>query len=339
MNYSFTLPPNLIAKYPVKPRDASKLMCIDKSTGAIQEHIFYELSNMLQEGDVLIFNNTKVEARRVKLYKIQDPSIIFDVLFLENNKTAYWLFLTKKKKNIKMDDILVSVKNPKIKFKAHEKDNTLYLIEPFSLTDKDFLEIGEMPIPPYFERQATQDDILDYQSIFAKISGSIAAPTASLHFTKNLIETILKKNITIHFVNLKIGYGTFAPLRHENYIQNSLHEEQYEITEDVANFLKSKQYNRLIAVGTTTLRVLETVWNITNGQYNSHLQGKTNIFLRPPYKIKSIDGLITNFHLPDSSLLLLTSCILENTYLQTAYQQAIANSYRFYSYGDAMLIL
>ena len=339
MSFTFELPDDYIAKFPVKPRDTSKLMVLDKNNGNIQHHNFYNLINFLQEGDALIFNNVKVEPRRVTLYLKDKPNQIFEFLFIERSLPKKWKVLVRKQKKIKDGDILIATKNEKYTFKVFKTDEIFFLEETTNLNENDFIAIGEMPIPPYFNRKATQEDMIDYQSIFATQPGAIAAPTASLHFTDNIFKQLKSKNITTHFITLYVGYGTFAPLTKENFSQNKLHEEKYNISESVAKFLQEKKYKRLICVGTTTLRVLETVYNKTNGQYNNHLSGTTDIFLYPPYKIKSIDGLITNFHLSQSSLLLLTACMLPEKYLEHAYQQAMQNKYRFYSYGDAMLIL
>jgi len=199
-----------------------------------------------------------------------------------------------------------------------------------------------MPIPPYLHREEEAIDRSAYQNPHAEQlsekSGSVAAPTASLHFTKKVLDSLREKQIQLEYLNLQIGYGTFAPLREENIIQKQLHAEKYELPENLAEILAGRQYNRLYAIGTTTLRVLETVHRHTSGRYDSLLAGKTNIFLHPPDVIESVDGMITNFHLPGSSLLMLVSCLLGRDKLLNTYGHAIDNRYRFFSYGDAMLI-
>jgi len=346
--FSFHLPEDLIAKHPVYPADACRLMRLNKEEKSISNNIFYELADLLKPGDLLIANDTGVEARRIFLRRDNDgkreegariEAVFLEKVSHEENENR-WKVLIKKRKRLKNGEILQAEKNHNVKFEViKDTDEKLYLKEPFEMKSNDFDKLGQMPIPPYMRREEDENDKRDYQNYFKKNYGSAAAPTAALHFTDNLVKNLNKKQIQIDYLTLHIGYGTFAPLKQENFQTGSLHEEYYHIPETLAKKLAAKQYNRIIAVGTTTLRALEHAHKITEGRYDDNLTGQTNIFIHPPEKIKSVDGLITNFHLPSSSLLLLTACIAEPDFLMKAYDKAIKENYRFYSYGDAMLIL
>ncbi|MDH5716054.1 MAG: tRNA preQ1(34) S-adenosylmethionine ribosyltransferase-isomerase QueA [Spirochaetia bacterium] len=338
-NLNFNLPEELIAKYPVEPPENCKLMYINKKNHKIDNLYFFDLQSILKEGDLIIANNTKVESRRIFLRRKQGGRI--ETVFLERMKDLnLWKVLIKKRKKLNNNEILVSEIDPKIEFIVHKKTTgELYIEEPFDLTETIFETLGQMPIPPYMKREEEKIDKKYYQNYFSKISGSSAAPTAALHFSDNLVQKLNKKNINIEFVTLHIGYGTFAPLKEENFTTKSLHKEYYHMSDKLAHILAQKNYNRLISLGTSSLRVLETIYQKTNGRYDNDLTGETTLFLYPPDKIKSVNGLITNFHLPASSLLLLTACFIKPELLRKCYDYAINQRYRFYSYGDAMIIL
>ncbi len=353
MKIDYVLPPKSIAYFPVKPRDHSKLLVLDRSNQKLKDHYFYELPEILHQEDILIFNNTRVEARRVFLRKEGKPTQ-YECLFLDKKEPSdhIWRVLIRGLKKIKDGDILSTVKHPNIKFRVYRKNiqndiqcgvdplqaRYAFLEEPFSLKESDFMNIGEMPIPPYIKRKFSKSDQEDYQSVFATESGSSAAPTASLHFTEDILNRLKQRGIEFYFTTLHVGYGTFAPLREENFRLHKLHEEEYSLPVETAKRIQKKDYRRLIAVGTTTLRVLETIYRRSKKKFDTHLIGKTDIFLHPPDKINSVDALITNFHLPNSSLLLLVACMVKEKFLLEAYSYAISKEYRFFSYGDAMFI-
>jgi len=343
-DYYFELPENLIAQTPAQPVDSCKLLYLDRGKKKIDDYQFYSLPELLEPGDLLLFNNSRVEARRV-FFQRQSETYSggrFEALFLERDSqnSSLWSVLIKKRKKLKHLEYLVAEKNSSLCFQVlKNNDGTTFLKEPIPLTPEIFDEIGQMPVPPYFNREEVEEDRKNYQNPFGEIGGSVAAPTASLHFTNKIIEKLRNRSIDIEFATLHVGYGTFAPLNLENFQRGVLHEEYYSVEEHVAKKIASKEYNRLIAVGTTTLRILETIYRKSGGLYNSHLNGKTDIFIKPPDQIYSVDGLITNFHLPGSSLLMLASAMGGKELVLNAYNHAIHQGYSFYSYGDAMLIL
>lgn len=336
--FSFELPDKLIAQEPLHPPESCRLLYIQKDKLIWQDRYFYELPQILQEGDLLVVNDSKVEARRVFLHQAKMQRR-FESIFLEQ-QNAVWKVLLKKSKRLKEGDILYSEKDNNIRFTLVKKvPGFVYLHPSCHITEKIFEYIGQMPIPPYLRRKEKASDRQDYQSVFSRQSGSAAAPTASLHFSHNLLNELKNKCISIETLTLHVGYGTFAPLKEENFLQKKLHAETYSLPATLAERLRRKDYNRLLAVGTTSLRVLESVYQKTNGKFDHSLQGDTDIFLYPPYSPVSVDGLITNFHLPSSSLFLLTACMLPLQFLLQSYTYAMQQKYRFYSYGDAMLIL
>lgn len=341
---------------------------LEKTTSSVESsishHIFNELPSLLLPGDLLVVNDTGVEARRIFLKRRpkgrgnKQEGARIEAVFLnpvdesdrsraaialkeEHTGLQLWHALIKKRKRLEDGEILESEVDPEVTFVVHKKpDGRTWLQETQALTPELFSRIGQMPIPPYLKREERPEDRAQYQNPFAARPGSAAAPTAALHFTPGLREALKKRGVDIATVTLHVGYGTFAPLSEENFKTKKLHPEFYDIPEETARRLRDKNYNRLIAVGTTTLRALESAHRQSNGAWEgSSLTGETDLFLYPPEKIKSVDGLITNFHLPGSSLLMLAACLTGKDELLSAYREAIAQKYRFYSYGDAMLVL
>lgn len=348
--YYFDLPSKLIARYPTEKRDQSRLMVIRYQTGEIIDSWFYKLPEFLKENDLLIGNHTYVALKRVFLKRKSGAKI--ETIFLERDteSSSKWKVLLKKARKLNNYEILFSEKNPKFQFQIHIENDEFFLefIAPSNFSkEKNFFDIiGEVPIPPYLEREEERIDRERYQSIYAKQlefsddSYSSAAPTASFHFSEEVFKALGRKNIQFDSIRLNIGYGTFAPLREENFQNKHLHEETYSIFPNTVKKLKdTKNSNRIIAVGTTTLRAIESVHRKTQGRFDGFLTGNTDIFLHPPDNILSVDGLITNFHLPSSSLMLLVACMVPKDLLLKAYQHAMDNKYRFFSYGDAMLII
>lgn len=343
-SYSFDLPKHLIAKEPVHPADSCRLLYIDKNKTLVHSQ-FHLLTEFLQPNDLLVVNNTKVEARRVFLKKINltnkgqaTEGARLETIFLQEHNQV-WQVLMRGSRKVLVGQKLTSEIDSQVTFKVvDKKDGMVFLESSTTVDDSLFSRIGQMPIPPYLNREQQEEDKKNYQSIFSVESGSVAAPTASLHFTSAMLKKLEEKSIQIAALTLHVGYGTFSPVQEKHFIEKKLHQEFYSLPNDLAKILSTKKYGRLIAVGTTTLRVLETIFQKTQGRFNQHLTGATDLFLFPPYKIQSIDGLITNFHLPSSSLLMLTSCLLDRKKLLSVYQKAMEQGYRFYSYGDAMFI-
>lgn len=339
-DYYFDLPEEFIAKYPIIPRDHAKLMVLNGTE--ITHDYFYNLDQYLPENSILIFNDTKVSFRRVYLWNSK-LNTQFEVVFLEQKDKNLWKCLIRRGRKIKKNDILL-ISNYRFKLE-HRDQNFFYLScwmnETPALINIDESEIffesyGQPPIPPYLKRKSEDLDKEYYQTVFAKKSGSVAAPTASLHFTNELINK-LKKKFKIVYINLQIGYGTFSPLTEHELKKNELHEEIYEIPEDTSLILNAnKNSHVLIAVGTTTLRALED--NYLKHNYFKSGKFSTKIFIKPPQKIYSSDYLITNFHLPASSLFMLVCAFGGTKNLKHAYEVAKNNQYRFFSYGDGMII-
>lgn len=335
--FNYNLPEELIAQTPLKNRAESKLMVLNKETGEIEHRHFYEIIDYLNEGDVLVINDTKVIPSRIYGNKI-DTNAKIEVLLLKELENDIWETLVRPAKRVKIGtkisfgegkiiaECIESADEGLRKFKMHYEGIFLEILD----------EIGNMPLPPYIHESL--EDQNRYQTVYAKYAGSAAAPTAGLHFTKELLEKIKAKKVEILNVTLHVGLGTFRPVNTENVEEHHMHSEAYQITEDVAKRLNlAKEENRrIIAVGTTSTRTLEA--NYTKYGKFTPTKEDTAIFLYPPYRIKAIDGLITNFHLPKSTLIMLVSCLTTKEHILNAYKVAIENKYRFFSFGDAMFI-
>lgn len=336
--YYFELDESLIAKYPISPRDHSNLMIVKKEQ--IIHEKFFNIVDYLPKNSILVFNKTKVSNRRVYLFRKNNKK--FEVLFLENEKNL-WKTLIRNGKKLKLKEVLFL---DHYSFILEKKEEGFYYLscwfnsEP-ALTEKEegekfFQKYGSIPIPPYLKRNSEKIDQVLYQTVFAEKTGSVASPTASLHFTEKLFLEIQKK-FQVLFLNLQIGYGTFAPLQKKNFDNQELHQEFYEIPKKTAEILNFNfQKVPIVAVGTTTLRALED--NYRKFQKFEAGYFSTKIFLKPPDIIQTADYLITNFHLPASSLFLLVCAFSGTELIKKSYQIAIEKKYRFYSYGDAMLL-
>lgn len=335
--FNYHLPEELIAQTPLKKRDASRLLVLDKKTGELEHKIFSDILDYLEEGDTLVLNDTKVLPARL-IGEKEETKAIIEVLLLKNIEKDIWECLAKPARRIKVGTI-VSFGNGKLKARCtKEKEEGLREFE--FLYEGIFLEIleelGTMPLPPYIHEKL--EDQSRYQTVYAKEIGSAAAPTAGLHFTKELLEKIKQKKVNIAYITLHVGLGTFRPVSVEKIEEHEMHSEYYEMSKEVAELLiKTKQNKKkIIAVGTTTTRTLETIMS----KYNcfQECSGWTNIFIYPGYKFKAIDSLITNFHLPKSTLVMLVSAFAGKKHILNAYEEAVKEKYRFFSFGDAMLI-
>ncbi|MBK8394761.1 MAG: tRNA preQ1(34) S-adenosylmethionine ribosyltransferase-isomerase QueA [Leptospiraceae bacterium] len=339
--FDFHLPDELIARYPAKNRDESRLLVLNKQTKSIVfENVFKNIENFLLPNDILVYNQTRVSKRRVFLQNKSGRE--FECIFLEkildlgNEK---WKVLIKNVRKLKLGETLFT-KDENIYFTLNRNEvGDIFLYPSIPISEDVFEKIGTIPIPPYLKRKAEESDKERYQTIFASTPGSVAAPTAGLHFTEELKFNLQKKGITFTEVELCIGYGTFSPLTVEQIQEKKLHEEEFYIPETTLNLLnEAKGKRRIIAIGTTSLRTLESSYDRATGKYVK-TSGITNIFIQPGDSVDSIEGLITNFHLPESSLLLLVAAFAGTEFILEAYHKAIENKMRFYSYGDAMLIL
>ena len=335
--YNYDLPEKFIAQVPLKNRSDSKLLLLDKESGYIKEEVFKNIVNYLNEGDVLVLNDTKVIPARIIGEKV-DTKAVIELLLLKDVEGDIWECLARPGKRLHVGTI-ITFGDGLLKAEVIEKlDEGIVHVK--LIYDGILMEIldklGTMPLPPYIHEKLS--DQSRYQTVYAKNLGSAAAPTAGLHFTKELLEEIKNKGIEILYVTLHVGIGTFRPVEVTDITKHNMHSEYYIMTKDVADKLnKAKAEGRNIyAVGTTSTRVLETVAS-KYGEFKE-CSGDTNIFIYPGYTFKAIDGLITNFHLPKSTLLMLVSALSKKEYILNAYEYAKMNNFRFFSFGDAMFI-
>jgi len=335
-DYDYMLDEKYIAQTPIKNRSESKLMILDKTTGKIEHKKFYNIKNYFKKGDVLVLNNTKVLPARLFGTKKETGAHI-ELLLLKNIINDEWECLAKPAKRLQIGTEIVF--NDELKAIVKEKKDEGIVIVEFYYQGI-FLEIieklGLMPLPPYIHESLKEQD--RYQTVYAKTIGSAAAPTAGLHFTKELLKELEDIGVIICYVTLHVGLGTFRPVEVENINNHKMHSEYYEINKEVADILNEAKRNKnnIYAVGTTSTRVLETVINKYDEFKECH--GNTDIFIYPGYEFKAINGLITNFHLPKSTLLMLVSALSSREFILNAYEEAKLNNYRFFSFGDAMFI-
>ncbi len=336
-DFDYELPEHLIAQTPIEKRDTSRMLVLNKKTGEIKHKHFHDIIEELQNGDVLVLNNTKVIPAR--LYGIKEETgASIELLLLKEKENDTWECLTKPAKRVKVGTTIsfgdgrlqatcIAVKEEGIRIFQLQYEGILYEILD---------QLGEMPLPPYIHEKLENKD--RYQTVYAKNEGSAAAPTAGLHFTKNLLDELTKKGIQIVYVTLHVGLGTFRPVTVEDVTTHQMHSEFYQMDENTANILNvaKQEGRRIMAVGTTSTRVLETIMKLYH-QFQA-CSGWTDIFIYPGYQFEAIDGLITNFHLPKSTLLMLVSALAGKEHILCAYQTAVKLEYRFFSFGDSMLI-
>lgn len=335
--YNYDLPEKFIAQTPLSNRSDSKLLLLNKDNGVIKEEVFKNIINYLNKGDVLVLNDTKVIPARL-IGEKEDTKAIIELLLLKDIEGDIWECLARPGKRLHVGTVIV-FGNGSLKAKVIEKldEGIVHVKLIYEGILMEILEkLGTMPLPPYIHEKLS--DQSRYQTVYAKNLGSAAAPTAGLHFTKELLEEIKNKGVEVLYVTLHVGLGTFRPVEVIDITKHNMHSEYYIMTKDVADALnKAKKEGRNIyAVGTTSTRVLETVAS----KYNEFREcsGDTNIFIYPGYAFKAIDGLITNFHLPKSTLLMLVSALSKKEYILNAYEYAKENNFRFFSFGDAMFI-
>ena len=335
-DFDFELPQELIAQTPILNRDQSRLLVLDKETGEVSHHVFKDIVDYLNPGDVLVINDTKVIPARLMGVK-EDTGAVIELLLLKDIGNDVWECLSRPQKRLHIGTI--------VKFSDELSAEVIELLDDGVtrvrlLYDGILLEIldrlGEMPLPPYIHEKLADKD--RYNTVYAKNIGSAAAPTAGLHFTNELLEHLREKGVIIANVTLHVGLGTFRPVEVDDINNHHMHSEYYNMSSETAEILnKAKENgNRIIAVGTTSTRTLESVIN----KYGKFVEcsGNTDIFIYPGYEFKAIDSLITNFHLPKSTLVMLVSALAGRENILNAYQEAINEKYRFFSFGDAMFI-
>lgn len=337
--FDFNLPESLIAQTPLKNRSDSRLMVLNKETGDLRHTVFKQITEFLRPGDCLVLNDTKVLPARLFGVK-EDTGAKIEVLLLKQIEDDQWETLVKPAKRIKVGSEIVFGEG---KLKAtclEEKEHGGRILQfHYEGIFYEVLEsLGEMPLPPYIKEQL--DDRDRYQTVYARERGSAAAPTAGLHFTKELLAEIKKMGVHIAFITLHVGLGTFRPVSVEEVNEHEMHAEFYQVSEETAQLLNQvkNEGGRIISVGTTSTRTLETIASANNGQIVAS-SGWTDIFIYPGYEFKGIDGMITNFHLPKSTLIMLVSALAGREHVLRAYEEAVKEKYRFFSFGDAMLIV
>ncbi len=353
--FDYPLPPELIAQSPAPKRDQSRLLVLPRLSGQIAHRRFPDLLEYLRPGDVMVMNNSRVFPARLRGRKADSGGNI-EVLLLEECAVNDWWVMLRPGKRVRIGTGIIFEKAPALSVSLRavvgEKNNEGHCRLQFSGVGNivDVLDtIGEIPLPPYITRTgnaSTIDDRERYQTVYAQSSGSVAAPTAGLHFTPALLEQIRALGVHLHWVTLHVGLGTFAPVKAETLGQHIMHEERFSIGPDTAEAIMAakREHRRVIAVGTTTVRVLESVAASNNSQIVA-MTGRTRIFIYPPYVFKVVDALLTNFHLPKSTLLMLASAFAApgemrgRELMLSAYAEAVRERYRFFSYGDAMLLL
>lgn len=336
-DYYYDLPEELIAQDPLEDRSSSRLMVLDKENGNIEHHVFKDIIDYLKEGDCLVINDTKVLPARLYGNKVGTDARI-EVLLLKRHENDVWETLVKPGKKCKVGTVITFgdglLKGEVIDIV--EEGNRLIQFQYEGIFEEVLDQLGEMPLPPYITHKL--EDKNRYQTVYAKYEGSAAAPTAGLHFTKELLEEIEAKGVKIAHVTLHVGLGTFRPVKVENILEHHMHSEFYMVDEKDADMINQCRENggRIISVGTTSTRTLETVTD-DNGVVHAG-SGWTQIFIYPGYQFKAIDCLITNFHLPESTLLMLVSALAGRENVLRAYEEAVKEKYRFFSFGDAMFI-
>ena len=336
-DYYYDLPEELIAQDPLEDRSSSRLMVLDKETGNVEHHVFKEIIDYLNPGDCLVINDTKVLPARLYGNKVGTDAKI-EVLLLKRREKDVWETLVKPGKKCKPGTVINfgdGILTGEV-IDVVEEGNRLIKFNYEGIFEEVLDRLGEMPLPPYITHKLK--DKSRYQTVYAKYEGSAAAPTAGLHFTKELLEKIKEKGVKIAHVTLHVGLGTFRPVKVDNILEHHMHSEFYMVDEEDANLINTCKENggRIISVGTTSTRTLETVTD-ENGVVHAG-SGWTQIFIYPGYKFKAIDCLITNFHLPESTLIMLVSALAGREKVLNAYEIAVKEKYRFFSFGDAMFI-
>lgn len=342
--FDYELPEKLIAQLPADKRENSKMLVLDKNNQTIEHKHFFDITDYIDSDSILVLNNTKVLPAR--LYGTKETGAKIEVFLLESQGNGnFWSCLIKPSKRVKPDNIITISDELKVRPVKKLEDDGEWLVE--LIYEGDLFEIlhkvGNIPLPPYIERKLKSDELKQfdmerYQTVYAKDEGSVAAPTAGLHFTQEILEKLKSKGVEIAYVTLNVGLGTFRPVKCENILDHKMHSETFEITQEAADKINSakKQGKKLIAVGTTTVRTLETAYQKYGCIKACH--DHSELFIYPPYEFKVIDKLITNFHLPKSTLLMLVSALAGKDFIFKAYEEAIKNEYRFFSYGDCMFI-
>ncbi len=358
-DFDYNLPPELIAQTPLEPRDSSRLLVVQRNTQTIEHRHFYDIGSYLRPGDLLIANQSRVIPARLLGRRVETGGAVEVLLLAERSDRGhdYWETLVRPGRRLR-EGARIEFGNkdeaPRLLAQVMERTDAGGRVVRFSIPENEpadntdpysiltvrqrIDEIGRMPLPPYIHERLTDPE--RYQTVYARIQGSAAAPTAGLHFTPTLLDQLRTQGVRIGFVTLHVGLDTFRPVESEHVGEHKMHSEEIELDAPTAELINATRANngRIIAVGTTSVRVLESVASLHGGQIKPY-KGHTRLFITPGYRYQVIDALITNFHLPRSTLLLLVSAFMGKTLMEKAYQEAIGERYRFFSFGDAMLLL
>lgn len=335
-DFYYDLPEERIAQHPLKERDQSKLMVLDRKTGQISHEKFYDIVSYLKEGDALLLNDTRVLPARLFGKNLKRAGVV-EFLLLKRESTHVWEVMVKPGRKAKPGDEIEFGPSLSAKVLSIEEGGLRKVEFTYEGVFENILdELGHMPLPPYIHEQL--EDRERYQTVYSRESGSAAAPTAGLHFTPALLETIRNKGVSVCTITLHVGIGTFRPVKADNLEEHKMHAEYYILGEETADILNRTKESggRIICVGTTSVRTLESV--AKEGFPLKASSGWTEIFIYPPYEFKAADGIITNFHLPESTLLMLISAFATREIILDAYRQAVEKEYRFFSFGDSMFI-
>lgn len=337
-DFFYNLPEELIAQTPIEPRNASRMMVVDRNSGEVSHDHFYNLCKYLKKGDLLVMNDSRVLPARLYGEKIENHTFI-EFLLLEQKGDKLWEIICKPGKKAKVGTKFSFGDGKLIATVKEVKDDGNRIVQ-FECEGNFFTaleDVGQMPLPPYITKKLQDKE--RYQTVYSKELGSSAAPTAGLHFTKEQIAQLQDMGINVAYVTLHVGLGTFRPVKEDDILDHKMHSEHYHLSQETADLINSTKQNggRVIAVGTTTCRTLESVATFYD-ELAEH-DGYTDIFIYPGYKFKVLDGLITNFHLPESTLIMLVSAFMGYEHTMNAYKVAVEQKYRFFSFGDCMLIL
>ncbi len=339
-DFIFDLPEELIAQYPASQRDESRLFVIDRSEKTFQHKRFMDIVECIPEGDIIVFNDTKVNPWRFLGKK--DTGANIEILLLKKRMEKEFIAIGSPMKRLKKGTI-ITIKENMLDMEIIGRENEFIIVRIINKTDKSndelFNEIGHIPLPPYIKREDSPKDRERYQTVYAKNPGAIAAPTAGLHFTEEILKRLRDKGVKIVYVTLHVGIGTFRPIKTENIKEHRMHEEEYEISHETAEILNKaiEEGKDIWAVGTTSVRTLESA--VKEDGFFTQERKSTDLYIYPGYKFKVVKHIVTNFHLPGSSLVVMISAFAGRERLLAAYNEAIKQKYRFFSYGDAMLIV
>jgi S-adenosylmethionine:tRNA ribosyltransferase-isomerase len=335
-DFRFDLPEELIAQHPAQKRDESRLFVLDRKDESFTHSSFSDIVSFLGKGDLLVFNNARVIPARIFFRRGSGARV--ECVLVRRISAMIWLCIANKMARLKEGERLYAENDSSVSIVLNKRDEDYFEIETSVEFDKDVLEkIGRIPLPPYIRRTPTEEDFERYQTVYASKGCAAAAPTAGLHFTKELLGTIAEKGVLSEYLTLDVSWGTFQPVRSESLSGHVMHTESFDLPEESADRINAarEEGRRVIAVGTTSLRVLESTFD---GKKNIAGRGETDIFIYPPRKVLSINALITNFHTPESTLLMLVASFAGYDLIMKAYKEAVSRGYRFFSYGDSMFI-